>query len=122
MNVPLGNSRKKDRLVKRMTELGVHEVDIEETFTSYSSKMTTPICVMLLHRPSGLNVKCQATPDRERNRFLAREILMDKIERSQKYSSRPRQTKYINLVLAIILLTLALILVAFFSSKGFFGP
>ena len=35
---------------------------------------------MLLHRPSGLQVKCQATRQQGLNRFLARRLLLDKIE------------------------------------------
>jgi protein subunit release factor B len=35
---------------------------------------------MLLHRPTGLQVKCQATRQQGLNRFLARRLLLDKIE------------------------------------------
>ena len=44
----------------------------------------TSTCVMLLHRPSGLQVKCQATRQQGLNRFLARRLLLDKIEERQK--------------------------------------
>jgi len=37
-------------------------------------------CVMLLHRPTGVQVKCQATRQQGMNRFLARRLLLDKIE------------------------------------------
>jgi len=36
---------------------------------------------MLLHRPSGLQVKCQSSRQQGLNRFLARRLLLDKIER-----------------------------------------
>ena len=38
-------------------------------------------CVMLLHRPTGLQVKCQTTRQQGLNRFLARRLLLDKVER-----------------------------------------
>src|SRR5436305_5104953 len=37
-------------------------------------------CVMLLHRPTGLRVKCQTSRQQGLNRFLARRLLLDKIE------------------------------------------
>jgi len=40
-------------------------------------------CVMLLHRPTGVQVKCQATRQQGLNRFLARRLLLDKIEEKQ---------------------------------------
>jgi protein subunit release factor B len=39
---------------------------------------------MLLHRPTGLRVKCQTTRHQAMNRFLARQLLLDKIEQQQK--------------------------------------
>ncbi|MGA9778438.1 MAG: peptide chain release factor family protein [Limisphaerales bacterium] len=44
----------------------------------------TSTCVMLLHRPSGLQVKCQATRQQGLNRFLARRLLLDKLEERQR--------------------------------------
>ena len=41
-------------------------------------------CVMLLHRPTGLRVKCQTSRHQALNRFLARRLLLDKIERRQQ--------------------------------------
>jgi protein subunit release factor B len=35
---------------------------------------------MLFHRPTGLRVKCQDTRQQGLNRFLARRLLLDKIE------------------------------------------
>ena len=35
---------------------------------------------MLLHRPTGLQVKCQTTRQQGLNRFLARRLLLDKVE------------------------------------------
>jgi len=38
---------------------------------------------MLLHRPTRLQVKCQATRQQGLNRFIARRLLLDKIEQLQ---------------------------------------
>ena len=38
---------------------------------------------MLVHRATGLQVKCQATRQQGLNRFLARRLLLDKIEEKQ---------------------------------------
>jgi len=77
---------KEEALRLRMEGLGILEKDIEETFIRSGghggqnvNKVAT--CVMLLHRPSGLQVKCQATRQQGLNRFIARRTLADKIER-----------------------------------------
>ena len=69
-----------------MKALGVQESDLEENFVRSGGHggqnvNKTATCVMLLHRPTGLQVKCQATRQQGLNRFLARRILLDKIER-----------------------------------------
>jgi peptide chain release factor len=116
------NSQKRAKLIQRMTELGLDEADIEETFTHDVYNTTARTGVLLLHRPSGLNVRCQATTNREQNRFLARQLLADKIERNEKYFGSPRRAKHVSLVLAIILFAIIIILAAIFSRKGFFEP
>jgi len=80
---------KETQLTRRMAALGVREADIEETFVRSGGHggqnvNKTSTCVMLLHRPSGLQVKCQATRQQGLNRFLARRLLLDKIEERQK--------------------------------------
>src|SRR5678815_2972189 len=80
---------KEAQLTRRMTTLGVRETDIEETFVRSGGHggqnvNKTATCVMLLHRPSGLQVKCQSTRQQGLNRFLARKLLLDKIEARQK--------------------------------------
>jgi protein subunit release factor B len=80
---------KEAQLAQRMAALGVREADLEETFVRSGGHggqnvNKTSTCVMLLHRPTGLQVKCQATRQQGLNRFIARRLLLDKIEARQK--------------------------------------
>src|SRR5436190_24360704 len=80
---------KEAQLTERMKALGVSETDLEETFVRSGGHggqnvNKTSTCVMLLHRPTGVQVKCQATRQQGLNRFLARRLLLDKIEKLQK--------------------------------------
>ena len=80
---------KLSQLQQRMTALGVNEAEIEETFVRSGGAGGQKVnksssCVMLLHRPTGLRVKSQTTRHQAMNRFLARELLLDKIERMRK--------------------------------------
>ena len=72
-------------LRERMARLGLREEDLEESFVRSGgpggqnvNKVST--CVVLRHRPSGLEVKVQRERSQALNRFLARRILAEKLE------------------------------------------
>jgi protein subunit release factor B len=76
-------------LAERMARLGVSESDFEEHFTRSSGPggqkvNKTSSCVHLVHVPTGLSVKCQEERSQALNRFLARRLLLDRIERRQQ--------------------------------------
>jgi len=79
------SAEKERQLVERMATLDVREEDIEEQFVRSSgaggqnvNKVSS--CVLLHHRPSGIRVRCQKERSQGLNRFLARRILLEKIE------------------------------------------
>jgi protein subunit release factor B len=79
------SSEKENQLAQRMAALGVWEMDITESFVRSGGHggqnvNKTSTCVMLLHRPTGIQVKCQQTRQQGLNRFIARRLLLDKIE------------------------------------------
>jgi len=74
-------------LEKLMLRLGVRQEDIVEKFIRSQgpggqnvNKVST--CVYLRHIPTGIEVKCQQERSQASNRFLARRLLLEKIESS----------------------------------------
>jgi protein subunit release factor B len=88
-------------LARRMAALGVRDTDLDESFIRSGGHggqnvNKTATCVMLVHRPTGLLVKCQTTRYQGLNRFLARQRLLDQIEarqRSRAAADRARREK-----------------------------
>lgn len=83
------STEKEKALLERMASLGVAESDFRETFVRSSGPggqkvNKTSSCVQLVHVPTGLSVKCQRERSQAVNRFLARRLLLDRIERLQK--------------------------------------
>ena len=83
------SSENEGQLARRMAALGVRETDLDESFVRSGghggqnvNKVAT--CVMLVHAPTGIQVKCQETRQQGMNRFLARKLLLDKIEAARK--------------------------------------
>jgi len=89
--------RKVEELETRLRALGIAESDLDETFIRSAgaggqnvNKVST--CVVLRHRPSGIEVRCQRERSQALNRFLARRLLADKLETvRQGAASRQRQ-------------------------------
>lgn len=76
---------KENQLAQRMAALGVSEADIQESFVRSGGHggqnvNKTSTCVMLVHGPTGIQVKCQETRQQGLNRYIARRLLLDKIE------------------------------------------
>jgi protein subunit release factor B len=76
---------KEEILKLKMDSLGIKEIDLEEKFIHSSKKggqkvNKTSSCVYIKHRPTGIAVKCQEERSQALNRFLARRILVNKIE------------------------------------------
>ena len=82
-----GVSPEKEEALKiRMEKLGLRESDIVEKFVRSQGKGGQNVnklstCVYLKHLPTGLEVKCQQERSQALNRFIARRILTDKLER-----------------------------------------
>ena len=79
------SAKKQLALEAAMRRLSVEERDLEERFIRSCgpggqnvNKVST--CVVLRHRPSGLEVRCQQERSQVLNRFLARRLLLSRLE------------------------------------------
>lgn len=80
---------RESRLAERMARLKVVEEDLDESFVRSGGHggqnvNKTSTCVQIVHRPTGTSVKCQTTRQQGMNRFLARQMLLDKIEEARR--------------------------------------
>jgi len=72
-------------LERRMAALGIKEHELKEQFILGSGPggqkvNKTSSSVVLLHLPTGIEVRCKQSRSRELNRFLARRELCEKLE------------------------------------------
>src|SRR5258708_33470990 len=83
-------------VAERLAALGVREEDLDETFVHAGGKGGQNVnkvatCVVLVHRPSGLYVKCQRERSQGANRLIARAMLADKLEEQRLGQQSARQ-------------------------------
>jgi hypothetical protein len=72
-----------------MAALGIREDDLDEQFVRSGGKGGQNVnkvatCVVLRHRQSGLQVKCQEARSQAMNRFLARRLLCEKLDAQRR--------------------------------------
>ena len=83
-------------LAERLARLGVREEDLEESFVHSGGKGGQNVnkvatCVVLVHRPSGIAVKCQRERTQGANRLVDRRMLADQIETARLGRQSARQ-------------------------------
>ena len=93
--MPLHGDRARE-LSERLARLGVREEDLEETFVHSGGKGGQNVnkvatCVVLVHRPSGIAIKCQRERTQGANRLVARRLLAERIEEQQLGKASARQ-------------------------------
>ena len=84
LSFPVSQS-KNITLQERMLKNGIYEDDLEESFIHSSGPggqnvNKTSTCVLLIHKNSGLRVKCSKTRRQGLNRYYARKQLCELIE------------------------------------------
>ena len=95
---PVG-PKKQSALQSRMKKLGIRETDLDERFVRSSgpggqnvNKVST--CVVLRHLPTGFEVKCQRERSQALNRYLAKRMLVDKIEEARLGLESSKRQEY----------------------------
>ena len=63
-----------------MNALGCHERDLEESFRGTS--------ITILHRPTGIRVRCNRERSQALNRFFARRLLIEELEAQTQNKTR----------------------------------
>lgn len=80
------SEQKLQDLCERMLQWDIDEDDLVETFVRGGGPGGQKInkgnnCVQLLHKPTGIRVRCQRTRSLSRNRYYARKTLVDRVEK-----------------------------------------
>ena len=80
---------KEKSLRDKLENLGIYEKDLEESFICSGGKGGQNVnkvatCVYIKHTPTGTEVKCQKARTQGMNRYYARVLLYEKIDRSIK--------------------------------------
>ena len=98
MSEPVTIQSVKDALERRMKRLGIREADLSETFARSSgpggqhvNKVST--AVTLVHEPSGIAVTVQDSRSQSMNRRLARERLLDQLEKRRRERAQARRAE-----------------------------
>ena len=89
---------KQQALIKRMTDCGLKEDDLEEHFIrsqgaggQHVNKTST--CVELTHAPTGNKVKCSKSRSQGLNRYYARKIMCEILENAELGKQSPQALK-----------------------------
>ncbi len=90
------SSEKAAALERRLAGLGIREQDLQESFVASGGKGGQNVnkvatCVVLLHGPSGTQIKCQKARTQGLNRYLARQLLADRIESAKLGAKAARE-------------------------------
>ena len=74
------SERKAKALQSKMNALGCHERDLEESFRGTS--------ITIVHRPTGIRVRCNRKRSQALNRFFARRLLVEELEAHAQSKTR----------------------------------
>ena len=90
------------RIQSRMTIAELADADIEESFVRGSGSggqkiNKTSSCVQLKHLPTGTIVRCQEMRSREANRWLAREMLAERLLQARESALSARRQEEENI-------------------------